>query len=738
MSFTITKINYPKTLMLGEEYDFSKISVETDSNLTIDKIDATWLETQPPFNEMGYHSLQITATASNGETATEIVNVFVFDKPHDGYSKFIIFVYKGITRLVSYDCSDNSEHTAFYLDRIYLRHMSTSNGYLGQQGYNFNATTKQWDYNKDFTGYDDYVIRSGSFYADEILYCNSDIYDLDKTTLIYPADPCKKDLPMWDTDIVGRITVDYTNPLEYDDTIEAYYIVKAAYNGATQYPYALCFRNLSTPTLDLTLTPKDKKRPRFEHGDENVEHMLIRYQNGWRSTVAWRKQTYATQFGTISNDTNLGCLNFMNSLQEVHNINFGISDIDGKHKRSFLGEAESAPEVKLGKYRMKNDTTGEYETLHLETSIGQVVHLAETFDEVEASIAERYTKSEEDALFQVVSHEIDELENVAQNLSTQLTAVEDEISTLRGDLTQEVARATAEENRLQAELNQLDLEIDAIHGETGILASSKSYTDTKADEIADRLTQLEGTLTGSSTDLESKLTDLSETVEANKTAIEAKTTEFGESLNTVEERVAILEGQMVELSEADERLDDEIQEIKHHFSNKGSDTLIFATRQAFEQAELSPKTGDLIYILDEKKAYIYSSDEFILFDEITTEEDLKDFIKTEEVETALGETDSHLSTEIERAQSVEDDLKLGIETLNTEANTNSQATVGLEDSTQAHQTQIDKLAQDRYTEEEVNRLVDEAVEQQMAVLSEIEPEFGRIGHVWLEEIFFED
>ena len=96
-----------------------------------------------------------------------------------------------------------------------------------------------------------------------------------------------------------------------------------------------------------------------------------------------------------------------------------------------------------------------------------------------------------------------------------------------------------------------------------------------------------------------------EAVEANKTTIEAKTTEFGESLNTVEERVGTLEGQMVELSEADERLDDEIQEIKHHFSNKGSDTLIFATRQAFEQAELSPKTGDLIYILDEKKAYIY-------------------------------------------------------------------------------------------------------------------------------------
>ena len=202
--------------------------------------------------------------------------------------------------------------------------------------------------------------------------------------------------------------------------------------------------------------------------------------------------------------------------------------------------------------------------------------------------------------------------------------------------------------------------------------------------------------------------------------------------------MATLEGQMVELSEADERLDDEIQEIKHHFSNKGSDTLIFATRQAFEQAELSPKTGDLIYILDEKKAYIYSSDEFILFDEITTEEDLKDFIKTEEVETALGETDSHLSTEIERAQSVEDDLKLGIETLNTEANTNSQVLVGLQGSTQAHQTQIDKLAQDRYTEEEVERLVDEAVKQQMAVLSEVQPEFGRIGHIWLEEIFFED
>ena len=80
MSFNITKINYPRTLMMGETYDFSKITVETDAGLTIDKIDATWLDVQPPFSEMGYYPIEITATATTGEVATTTVEVFAFEK----------------------------------------------------------------------------------------------------------------------------------------------------------------------------------------------------------------------------------------------------------------------------------------------------------------------------------------------------------------------------------------------------------------------------------------------------------------------------------------------------------------------------------------------------------------------------------------------------------------------------------------------------------------------------------
>lgn len=737
MSFNITKINYPKTLMFGENYNFSKISVEIDdANLTIDTIDATWLDTQPPFDTMGFYPLQITVTASNKEVATETVQVFVFEKPHDGYHKFAIYRYTDGIRLLSYDCSDNEADTKLYCmnSTITIKEVGSTNGYSGQQGYLFNEETKQWVYDKSMAGHSGYFMQVNFFFK-EMLYCNSNIYKEDKETIYYKADKKKENLPMWDKDVEYRYVAEYPDVREFDDTIEAFFVQFGVHNSL-KTTYAFGFRKLSDDPLHIKLMPKRSKAPRMEF-DNTVEACMLKLENGkWTYEYKWNTLGYIYTIDGLS-DSKLGRLALMNSLQETHNLTISVCDINGENGYAII-KGDHNTEGKAAKYRIKNETTGEYDVVHFETSMGQVVGLAEKMEETEALITERYTKEEENALFQTLSDEISEVERVADGLTAHLVSVEEEILDLRGDLDQEVARATADENRLQAELNGLDLEIDAIRGETGILANAKTYTDTKAGEIANRLTQLEGTLTGSSADLESKLTDLSETVEANKTAIETKTTEFGESLNTVEERVGTLEGQMVELSEADERLDDEIQSIKHHFSNKGSDTLIFATRQDFEQAELLPKTGDLIYILDEKKAYIYSSDEFILFDEITTEEDLKDYIKQSEVETALGETDSHLSTEIERAQSIEQTLQASLATLDVEAKENSQATVGLEDSTQAHQTQIDKLAQDRYTEEEVNRLVDEAVEQQMAVLSEVQPEFGRIGHVWLEEIFFED
>ena len=224
MSFNITKINYPRTLMMGETYDFSKITVETDAGLTIDKIDATWLDIQPPFSEMGYYPIEITATATTGEVATTTVEVFAFEKPHDGFGKFMIFVYKDITRLVSYDCADNPEISKFYNYRtLYLNDITNQNGYIGQQGYNFDETTKQWVFNKDFTGYHDYVFRATGVYLQDLLYCNTDIYAEDKITLIRPADP-RKNLPAWDRNVVVRTEVEYSNPLEFDETIEAYYI----------------------------------------------------------------------------------------------------------------------------------------------------------------------------------------------------------------------------------------------------------------------------------------------------------------------------------------------------------------------------------------------------------------------------------------------------------------------------------------------------------------------------------
>ena len=739
MSFNITKINYPRTLMMGETYDFSKITVETDAGLTIDKIDATWLDVQPPFSEMGYYPIEITATATNGETATTTANVFAFEKPHDGFGKFMIFVYQNITRLVSYDCADNPEISKFYNYRtLYLTDITNQNGYIGQQGYNFDETTKQWVFNKDFTGYHDYVFRASGVYLHDLLYCNTDIYAEDKITLIRPADP-RKNLPAWDRNVVVRTEVEYSNPVEFDETIEAYYIYQCAHNSGSKKTLAICFRNLSEPVLDLRLTPIQSNKPRFEHGDSNIEMCVLELNStgAWRGYRAWKKQTYAFTTGSLLQDNTLRYITFMNSLQEVHNISFSLCDIAGNYRRSFIMPPKpEAPDAKDARYRVKEDD-GSYTTLHLETNRDMVIGLNDKLSEIDTLIENQYNKAQTMALFNEVDEEIQAMEAIAEGLNQRLEMAESDIQSFTTALEQEVSRATQEETRLQEQLNGLDFDLDVIrHAETGILAQSKDYTDEEVAKLKDgAIKDLEGTLAGNVADLDEQLNHLTQTVTSNKAEADAKLSQLDTDLTDVETRVMTLEGQMVELSEEDTRLAVEIERLNTHLANKGSDTLVFQTREEFEQASLSPKVGDLVYILEEKRAYLFTQDNgFVVFDEITNHLDLVSYIKKDEATTLFEGVESHLTAEVERAQLAEQQLSHRLADLSDVVGTHSTAIEDLETLTQTQGVEIDGLEESRYTQDEIDRLIEEAIELQAPHLGDEAPALEGLkeGHVWLD------
>lgn len=735
--FTITKVNYPKTLMFGEDYDFNQITVETDltEDITINKIEGTWLDAQPPFDVMGFYPLQITAYASNGAVGTTTVNIFVFYKPHDGFHKFAIYRYTDGMRLLSYDCSDNEEDTKLYCmnSTITIKDVGRNNAYSGQIGYLFNEETKQWDYDSDKAGYPDFCMRT-YFNLEEVLYCNSNIYEKDMTTLYYKADKKKEGLLMWDKDVENRYVAEYPDVREFDNTIEAFFVQQGSYSSVTA-TYAIAFRGLSGDSINLKLMPKSGDKPRLEHDDANSEVALFRYiRNRWEVASAWRKVQYVSTLD-VPKDSKLGNLSLMNASQEFHKVTISVCDINGENGYMIIGKKQVS-EGKKAKYRMKNEN-GEYDIIHFETSMKQVVGLDETVANIEESVLDRYTKAETNALFNGVEAEIQSVEEIADGLNTRLTVAEGEVSKLQSDLADEVNRATGVEAGLQTQINGLDTKVEAInHADTGILANANAYTDSEITKLKDGAVQdLADRLANQENNLQGSIDNLAGIVETNKVEIEKTVSDLDGRVAIVEGKVSDLENAVAVLTTEDAHLADEIQKVKDVLANKGSDTLVFATHDEFVNATLTPKVGDLAFIIESKRAYIYQGEQgWILFDEISTEIDLIDYIKKAEVVELLSALDNKLAIEVQRALTAEQGLQEQVDELTINVDKNTKDIKGLEATVEEHSNKINELKEEVYTREEVDALIDEAVTAQMSYIGRIEPVGKKTGHVWIETI----
>ena len=406
--------------------------------------------------------------------------------------------------------------------------------------------------------------------------------------------------------------------------------------------------------------------------------------------------------------------------------------------------------VKNAKYRMKNEE-GQYEVIHFETSIGQVQGLNEKVAEIEGSITDRYTKEETDGFFQSVGTEIDAVEAIAEGLNTRLTTVEGGVAGLQTGLANEIARATGVEGILQNQIDELEAKVEGInHTETGILATSKAYTDGKIADVNSSIEALEGQLGASNTDLEGKVDALAGVVESNKTMIETTVEILDRRVEGVEERATELKTRVAELREEDARLAQEIQSVKDVIANQGSDTKVFANMDEFLGAGLSPKVGDLAFVIDIKKAFIYKGEDdavgfdlptppvgLVLFDEISTEIDLVDYAKKSDVEGSVAGLDAKIVAETERAQGAEQGLNNAIEGLRGVVTDNGAKITVLEGTVAAQGEAIDGLTQNTYTKEEVDTIVNDEVALSMSVMSRTQPteiEKRRIGHIWIELI----
>ena len=150
---------------------------------------------------------------------------------------------------------------------------------------------------------------------------------------------------------------------------------------------------------------------------------------------------------------------------------------------------------------------------------------------------------------------------------------------------------------------------------------------------------------------------------------------------------------------------------------------------------LTPKIGDLVHVLGQKRSYIWTqNNEFVVLDTITSEADLTDYIKHSELELAVQNVETLLTNEVERATLAEQTLNQQIGDLADVVDTHSIRIEGLENETQTHEIEIDGLQESRYTQADIDRLINEEIERQMPHLGDDEP--TKVGlkycHIWLD------
>lgn len=206
-----------------------------------------------------------------------------------------------------------------------------------------------------------------------------------------------------------------------------------------------------------------------------------------------------------------------------------------------------------------------------------------------------------------------------------------------------------------------------------------------------------------------------------------------------------LEGNVADLRGEDARLASEIQNIKDVIANQGSDTKVFATMDEFLAADLSPKVGNLAFIIQNKRAYIYKGEDapagldlpnppagWVLFDEISSTIDLVDYAKKAEVEALIAVLDAKVVAETERAQGAEQALNAAIDALKLVVAGNGEKITALEGTVAAQGGAIEGLTQNTYTKEEVSQIVDNAVTAQMSYMGKVKPADKKVGHIWIE------
>lgn len=286
--------------------------------------------------------------------------------------------------------------------------------------------------------------------------------------------------------------------------------------------------------------------------------------------------------------------------------------------------------IKKAKYRVKN-SEGKYEVVYLETSADQV---EQTSDRVFVTPAEK----------------------------TQITTNKEAIAA-------ETQARTEAVNTINGKLNVINGNEETAGSISKALKDAKAYTDKKVQEVNGANAALAGRVEANEAALGTVDTRITaaknEAVESAKTytngqistidaaykAADAKVLEDAKAdaaekvrvaKEALESSISGVDGKVTALTSKVSANETAISNLRDAISNKNSNTIVVNTEDEIATANANPKVGDMAYVISSKRAYIYKGVEalsvkavpqgWVVFDEITSELDLVNYLKKSEAE----------------------------------------------------------------------------------------------------------
>ena len=340
---------------------------------------------------------------------------------------------------------------------------------------------------------------------------------------------------------------------------------------------------------------------------------------------------------------------------------------------------------------------------------------------------------------------------------TALGLVDGKIATAKGEA---VTEAKAHTN---AEISKLDTAYKAADAQ--VLSDAKAYTDSKVEEEVGKLN-----------------TSLTDSINAVDTK--------ADGINT---KVVAVEGNVTALTQRVSTNESDIADLKAAVSNKNNNTIVVNTEAEIADANPNPKEGDLAYVISSKRAYIFKGvnamavksvpQGWVIFDEITSELDLVDYLKKSDAEglyrrkdVKIAEDDLHadlagkLNAKADKSYVdtqlagktteayVDSKVEAVVAPVRTQATNNASAITSLRNNLNDEVSRLEELSSDHFstlngsietvdnkatalsaslTEKETalkaeDTKLNNRINNFVPVISQVQPEGTETGHVWLE------